>query len=333
VNDIHTFLRQTNDEIENNRLPLSEFVITKGLTKGPEEYSDAKSQPHVQVALKMKAQGKPMRAGDHIPYVICADPSVSSFAQRAHDPEAVEAAAGKLVLDKKWYMESQLHPVVSRICAVIQGTDSGQLADCLGLDSSKFHKSDNAGDSERKSAFSQQQESADRFENVEKFSAMCTDGLCREFPGVYVMDKMGLLRCGLRETDTPGVTFNPSAMRLQLGHLFRKCLSKYHDGWLVCGDDTCAHRTRNVLCDVYRDGEQVAYGLKCPAQGCSGKMQVEYSSEQLYLQTLYLKQLFDVSHAERKLSDENVSRTQRGLLPLKPPTLEDTDQVSSLPCV
>jgi len=328
VNNIHSFLRKTHDDIENNRLPLSEFVITKGLTKGPEEYSDAKAQPHVQVALKMKAQGKPMRAGDHVPYVICADPNIASFAQRAHDPEAVEAAAGKLVLDKKWYMESQVHPVVSRICAVIQGTDSGQLADCLGLDSSKFHKSDNAGDSERKSAFAQQQEAADRFENVEKFSAMCTDGLCRDFPGVYVMDeKMGVLRCGLKQTDTPGVSFSPSAMRLQLGHLMRKCLAKYHDGWLVCGDDTCAHRTRNVLCDVYRDGEQVAYGLKCPAQGCTGKMRVEYSSEQLYLQTLYLKQLFDLGHAERKLAEENVVRDQRGLLPLRSPMMDDTDKV------
>lgn len=158
---------------------------------------------------------------------------------------------------------------------------------------------------------------------------MCSDGLCREFAGVYVMDKMGLLRCGLKETDGgAGVAFNPSALRLQLQHLFRKCLSKYHDGWLVCGDDTCAHRTRNVLCDVHRDGEQAAWGVKCPAQGCPGKMRVEYTSEQLYLQTLYMKQLFDVSHSERKLAEENVSRTQRGLLSLKAPVLEDADKTA-----
>jgi len=331
VNNIHSYLRQTADDIDHNRLPLAEFVITKGLTKGPEEYSDAKSQPHVQVALKMKLQGKPMRAGDHVPYVICADTNEPSFAKRAHDPETVELAAGKLILDKKWYMESQVHPVVSRICAVVQGTDSGQLADCLGLDSSKFHKAD-AGDNERKSAFAQQQEAADRFENVEKFTGMCSDGLSREFAGVYVMDKMGLLRCGLKETDGGvGVAFNPSALRLQLQHLFRKCLAKYHDGWMVCGEDTCAHRTRNVLCDVHRDGEQAAWGVKCPVQGCAGKMRVEYSSEQLYLQTLYMKQLFDVSHAERKLSDENVSRTQRSLVVLKAPILEDSDKVPFLP--
>ena len=335
VEKIHSFLRETADAIENSRMPLAKFIITKGLTKGPEEYSDAKSQPHVQVALKMKAQGKPMRAGDHVPYVICADPNVTSFAQRAQDPTTVEAAtgSGKFVIDKKWYFESQIHPVVSRICASIQGTDSGQLAACLGLDSSKFHKAD-AGDSERKSAFAQQHEAADRFENVEKLQGMCSDGLCREFTGVYILDKMGVLRCGLNHVaDSPGAVYSPSAMRLQLGQLFRKCLAKYHDGWLVCSDNACAHRTRNVLCDVYRDSEEASHGLKCPVQGCSSKMRVEYTSEQLYLQALYTKQLFDLRLAERKLAEENVSRAQRNLLPLRPPLLEDADKVMGLPAM
>lgn len=34
----------------------------------------------------------------------------------------------------------QLHPVVSRLCASIQGTSPERLADCLGLDVSKVYK-------------------------------------------------------------------------------------------------------------------------------------------------------------------------------------------------
>lgn len=52
---------------------LGRFVINKGLTKNPEDYPDKKSQPHVQVALRMKALGKSVRALDTIPYVICLD--------------------------------------------------------------------------------------------------------------------------------------------------------------------------------------------------------------------------------------------------------------------
>ena len=34
----------------------------------------------------------------------------------------------------------QVHPVVSRLCAPIDGTDPARLAHCLGLDASRFHK-------------------------------------------------------------------------------------------------------------------------------------------------------------------------------------------------
>ncbi len=36
-----------------DKLQLAEFVVTKGLTKEPEEYSDAKTQAHVQVRNRL----------------------------------------------------------------------------------------------------------------------------------------------------------------------------------------------------------------------------------------------------------------------------------------
>lgn len=38
----------------------------------------------------------------------------------------------------------QVHPVVSRLCGPIEGTDPAQLADCLGLDPAKFRQQANA---------------------------------------------------------------------------------------------------------------------------------------------------------------------------------------------
>jgi DNA polymerase alpha subunit A len=74
VSDIHAHLRSVATEIRENRIPLRmvrpagsivrrvlvrganepQFIITKGLTKTPEEYPDAHSQPHVKVALRLK---------------------------------------------------------------------------------------------------------------------------------------------------------------------------------------------------------------------------------------------------------------------------------------
>ncbi len=54
VDNIHSYLQQKSHEIRNGVIPLKGYIITKGLTKAPEDYPDSKGQPHVQVALKMK---------------------------------------------------------------------------------------------------------------------------------------------------------------------------------------------------------------------------------------------------------------------------------------
>jgi hypothetical protein len=84
----------------------------------------------------------------------------------------VETSGGLMTLDKKWYMQAQVHAAVSRICAVVQGTDSGQLGECLGL----------------KAKVCQGPAAEGKFDKVEKLHGMCSDGVCREFLGAYVVD-------------------------------------------------------------------------------------------------------------------------------------------------
>lgn len=55
---IHAHLRQVADKVNKREVPLQQYVITKQLTKRPEEYPDAKNQPHVQVAMRRKAAGR-----------------------------------------------------------------------------------------------------------------------------------------------------------------------------------------------------------------------------------------------------------------------------------
>ena len=71
VDNIHTRLRELRDEVENGRVPTDKFVITKSLSKNPDDYPDKKSLPHVQVALRLRAKGQHFRSGDTVPYVIC----------------------------------------------------------------------------------------------------------------------------------------------------------------------------------------------------------------------------------------------------------------------
>ena len=76
-----------------NKLPLDSFVITKGLNKAPQDYPDAKGQPHLQVALGMIKAGKTVAVGDHVPYVICKEAAGSLEVTEAASSPAVAAPA------------------------------------------------------------------------------------------------------------------------------------------------------------------------------------------------------------------------------------------------
>jgi len=92
---VHSLLASTAADMRANRLPLEGYVITKGLNKAPQDYPDAKGQPHLQVALGMLKQGKTVNVGDHVPYVICLEAvgTVDFNAPPATASAAVAAAA------------------------------------------------------------------------------------------------------------------------------------------------------------------------------------------------------------------------------------------------
>jgi DNA polymerase alpha subunit A len=129
------------------------LIFRKRLGKDPENYPDAKSQPHVQVALRLKQKGGSARTGDVIPYVFCLSKGEESAktaqADRAKHPDevrkGVDLAIGKtlgdsllsislnLLLDYEYYLSNQILPPIERLCEPIEGTDRSHLAECLGM--------------------------------------------------------------------------------------------------------------------------------------------------------------------------------------------------------
>ena len=113
------------------------LTIVQRLGKNPEDYPDAKSQPHVQVALRIKAKGGSAKIGDVIPYVFCIgkgeEAAKSAQADRAkHPDEFKKATAGELSIDYEHYLANQILPPIERLCEPIEGTDRARLAECLG---------------------------------------------------------------------------------------------------------------------------------------------------------------------------------------------------------
>lgn len=70
---LNEYLSQVGEDLKNGNIPLSQFIITKQLTRRPEDYSDSKALPHVQVALRQKKKGKSDAelVNSFVPYVVC----------------------------------------------------------------------------------------------------------------------------------------------------------------------------------------------------------------------------------------------------------------------
>jgi hypothetical protein len=49
---------QVREKMDQGQVTLNKFIITKQLTKRPEDYPDAHNQPHVQVALRRAKENK-----------------------------------------------------------------------------------------------------------------------------------------------------------------------------------------------------------------------------------------------------------------------------------
>ncbi|KAK7499236.1 hypothetical protein BaRGS_00009496, partial [Batillaria attramentaria] len=180
VENIHTKLMKVGQQVRNNELQLELFQINKQLTKNPEDYPDKKNQSHVQVAMRINSKGgKKMRAGDTVAYVICIDGSNLSATQRAYHPDELAKNDG-LKLDVHYYLAHQIHPVVSRLCDPIEGTDAARIAECLGLDPSGYrHSQHHHGNADEEDALlAAQMTEEEKYRDCERFKFVCPAENC-----------------------------------------------------------------------------------------------------------------------------------------------------------
>ncbi|KWU44823.1 hypothetical protein RHOSPDRAFT_17356 [Rhodotorula sp. JG-1b] len=298
IEEIHEYLAELGELVRNGLKPVEDFIIYKRLGKNPEDYPDAKSLPHVQVAMKMKAKGQSAKAGDVIPYIFCVPPSgettKTAQAANAHHPDDVRRQGSTLKIDFEVYLSTQILPPVERLCEHIEGTEKARLAECLGLDAMRF-KSSSLDVPEREFKTLQSQVSdAQRFADTEPFRIRCrTCGAESVFDGVGenqagVLSEHGFF-CSNNECMAP---LSLASVAVQLDIQLRRFIAKFYEAWLVCDETTCGNRTRMMS----------VYGKKCLVAGCRGAMHAEYSDSKLYDQLLYFDTLFDMDRAIAKVA-------------------------------
>ncbi|KAG7388334.1 DNA-directed DNA polymerase alpha catalytic subunit pol1 [Phytophthora pseudosyringae] len=332
VESIHEHLEQVAERMRSGKEPIEQYVITKSLNKQPEQYPDRAKQYHVQVAIALRAMGKPVGAGTHIAYVLCKEEEPGS-GRRAYHPDEVKRANGKLNIDVEWYLESQIHPPVNRLCAHIEGTSSPQLAHCLGLDTAKFsHSANHFGEENDGSDAipSVLQNDADRFKDCVPLEITCARcKIASAFPGVFgTPEKDGSLSSGLLcpvckadfwGFDKEGIYGNvgddlQSVLSNRLHIATRQATKKYYEAWTICSDVTCKTRTQKQSLR--------GNGNICSAAGCRATTTLEYPDSALYTQLKYFESLFDVERAQKKIREQK-ERASSATTTTEPPPLSE----------
>ena len=296
ITRIHEYLREISGKMRAGEVPTHKYTIYTKLGKAPKDYPNADSMPQVQVALRELSRGKTVRKDDVIAYIVTGDGKTTSeaAAKRSYTPQDVAKADSGLTPDVEWYLYKQIFPPVERLCANISGTDTVRIADCLGLDVRKYcitNNSSSGGNEAEIHPLESQIDDSVRFKDAYRLTLRCR--ACKgtfEFEGLVgsldICSPAGITcRCG------HGLS-NLSVMA-QLEHQIRKQTSKYYEGWLVCDDQACGNRTRQMS----------VYGHRCLGpnglgRGCLGKMRYEYTEKMMYNQLLYFATLFDVEKAK-----------------------------------
>ncbi|QIW94811.1 hypothetical protein AMS68_000329 [Peltaster fructicola] len=317
ITQIHDYLRDLSERMRNNQIPAYNYTIYTQLGKDPKDYPNGNSMPAVQVALKQLAKGKQVKAKDVMSFVICGNSngSAEDAAKNAHPLDEVLAKDSALVPDVDYYLHKQILPPVERLCAPISGTNVTLLAECLGLDTSKYCVSGASKSGEQSNEITTLESQIPdhiRYKDCEPLGLLCPS--CKhhcEFRGVnYVApdDETPLTPLALLTNN--GITCPRVECRKKLSTLsistqlevqIRRHTSRYYSAWLQCDDAACGIRTRQMS----------VYGRRCLgpnglAHGCSGRMSFEYSEKALYNQLLYLQGLFDVDKCLEKMAKTTV---------------------------
>ncbi|TPX37489.1 DNA-directed DNA polymerase [Synchytrium microbalum] len=305
VEKIHEYLKNVARQVRES-IPEPIPIAQYGLTKNPEDYADKKAQPHVMVAMAMKAKGVGVRVGDTIPYVICIGEDKSPAA-RAYHPDDVEKAGSTLKIDLEYYLGLQVHPPVVRLCSEIEGTSASQLADCLavhfesGLDGSKYKDTGgSSGNTEGENLHTLESMISDeeKYRNVDKFIPLCKYCKTQQRLDPLVRNKDSenptcILMCSNVDCSMPLPT---ASLYAQLSREIRDHIKKYQNSWLVCDDAACRNRTRHMS----------VYGERCLRNGCRGAMTFEYPNNALCTQLEYYANLFDFEKFKKKLERDSV---------------------------
>ncbi|KAK1275209.1 DNA polymerase alpha catalytic subunit [Acorus gramineus] len=296
VESIHSSLMKVQEEMRTGKVILEKYVITKSLTKPPQDYPDAKNQPHVQGSGSVSTGG---------------------IAQRARHPDELKKDNENWMIDIEYYLSQQIHPVVSRLCASIQGTSPARLADCLGLDSSKYQQNTaEAVSKDPSTALLCVLDDEERYRGCEPLWLSCPSCSDTSVEEVSRNDFWRRMRCPRCPEEGDVGRILPVMLANQVKRQSDSFILMYYKGLMKCDDEMCKYTTRCLNLRVIGDSER---GTVCPNYPrCNGRLIRQYTEVDLYKQLTYFCYVLDASRCIEKVDPIHRTTLEKELIRVRP---------------
>nr|ACF81429.1 unknown [Zea mays] len=229
------------------------------------------------------------------------------------------------MIDIDYYLSQQIHPVVSRLCASIQGTSPARLAECLGLDSAKFQPrlTESSNQDTSMMLLSVIDDEDERYRGCEPLRLSCpscsgtfdcppVSSLITSASATSVSDPIEgkdatanfwrHMRCPRCLDNTVESKFSPSMLANQMKRQADNFISLYYKGLQMCDDEGCKYSTHSVNLRVMGDSER---GTVCPNYPrCNGRLVRQYKESDLYRQLSYFCYVLDATRCLEKLDQK-----------------------------
>lgn len=299
LSEVYGYLETSSAKIRGNEFSVDKYLMNTRLSKDPNSYPNGKTMPPVQVALRLRKQGKVVKAGSVMTFVISApteENDASGPADRARSIQEAMADRANFKPDIEYYLEKQIYAPVERLVNKIEGVDMLRIATSLGIDGKKYamRLRNTEGSDHDIVPLESNISDVDRFRQASFLVLSCKCGSKFRFGGIMPSPDYNVTFNGV-SCSKCDFTFSTLRLTSQLEVAIRKHLALYYAGWLVCDDSACGIKTRQIS----------VYGKRCigasgKAHGCKGVMRYKYSDKALYNQLLYFDAIFDVVKAQKK---------------------------------
>lgn len=296
LSEIYDYLEEMAAKMKNYEISVDKYKINTRLSKDPNNYPNGKSMPPVQVALRLRNEGRVIKAGSVITYVITegsgSDDALTP-AERARAIQEVLKKNSEYKPDVNFYLEKQIFAPIERLVERIEGVDMVRVAKSLGIDTKRYilrvKNSDNGDIVPLESKISD----VERFRQSSYLVLNCKCGANFRFGGILASNDYQMTFNGVTCKKCQ-YTFPTLKITSQIESAIRRHIATYYAGWVVCDDSACGITTRQIS----------VFGKRCigasgTAHGCKGIMRYKYSSKALYNQLLYFNSIFDVDKAKR----------------------------------